>query len=94
MTRVVIGGVVRRNNQPHSHVAPVEKIEFSRISPAVIIVPNGAEGTMYLKNTPPAIGHYDRDDILLYEDKNTNNNAILRVRRNIGPTKYIVERTA
>jgi len=93
MSKTVIGGVVRREDQPASLSAEVEKIEFPTVASGAT-VPNGATGTMYLKDTPPVIGHYDRGDTLDYRDSNRHNDSTFNVDRNIGPAKYTVTKTA
>ncbi len=93
MAKIVLGGIVYRNNQTRKEAAEVEKIEFPTVAPAAT-VPLNSQGTMYLKNTPPVIGHYDMNDVLYYEDSNHHNDSTLRVDSNIGPTKYTVTKTA
>lgn len=93
MAKTVLGGIVYRNNQTRKEAAEVEKIDFPTIAPAATVTV-GSQGTMYLKNPPPVIGHYDFHDVLYYEDSNHHNDATLQVDSNIGPSKYAVTRTA
>lgn len=93
MSKTVIGGIVHRNNQPESQSATVEKIEFPNLQPNDT-VPVGAQGTLYLKDAPPVIGHYDRGNNLDYSDSNRHNDSTLNVNSNIGPTKYTITKTA
>ena len=85
--KTVQGGIVYRNNQPETLAAVVDKIEFPTVGKSAT-VPQGAQGTMYLKNPPPQIGHYDQGNVLNYQDGNHHNDYSLRVLENIGPSKY------
>jgi len=93
MPKTVIGGTVYRVGQPVEQAATVEKIEFPTVG-ADQSAPVGAQGTLYLQDTPPVIGHYDQGDDLYYQDSNHHNDSTLHVDSNIGPTKYTVTKTA
>ncbi|HCA26083.1 MAG TPA: hypothetical protein DEP05_00220 [Betaproteobacteria bacterium] len=93
MPKTVIGGTVYRVDQSVKQAATVEKIEFPMVA-ADQSVPVGAQGTLYLQDTPPVIGHYDKGDDLNYQDSNRHNDSTLHVDSNIGPTKYTVAKTA
>jgi hypothetical protein len=90
--RTVIGGAVRRQGQAQNLSAGVDHIDFPDVGPGVVVVPDGEEGTMWLTAPPPAIGHYDQDDVLDYGDGNNNNNATLVVLQDLGPSKYNVRK--
>lgn len=89
MAKTVLGGKVYRNNQDASLAVAVEKIEFPLLAPGANVAVNDS-GTMYLKGGPSVIGHYDRGDVLLYQDSNRHNDITLTVDSNIGPAKYQV----
>lgn len=89
MSKTVIGGIVYRDDQTESQAAIVEKIEFPTVATAASVT-KGAQGTLYLTNTPPVIGHYDSGNTLVYRDSNHHNDSIFRVDANIGPTKYTI----
>lgn len=86
--RTVLGGNVRRQGQAANLAAEVEKIEFPLVGAGAATPPAGSTGTLWLKNPPPQIGHYDQNDVLDYSDSNVNNNATLLVNENVGPSKY------
>lgn len=88
--RTVIGGAVRRQGQAQNLSAGVDHIDFPNVGPGVVVVPAGAQGTMWLTAPPPVIGHYDVNDVLDYGDGNNNNNATLVVTGVVGPSKYQV----
>jgi hypothetical protein len=87
MPKEVRGGIVYRNDQSEKLAAEVDHIDFPTVG-SHETVPAGADGTLYLKNPPPQIGHYDRGDILYYKDSNRHNDSTFEVRENVGPTKY------
>lgn len=90
MATTLIAGTVYRQNQPTSLSASVEKIDFEVVVPTTTPVPAGIRGTLYLKNTPPQIGHYDKGDILKYTG-DRGSRATMQVLQNVGPTKYTIQ---
>jgi hypothetical protein len=90
--RTVIGGAVRRQGQAQNLSAGVDHIDFPNVGAGVVVVPAGAQGTMWLTAPPPAIGRYDVNDALNYGNGNNNNNATLVVQQVVGPSKYQVQK--
>ena len=76
-----------------THVRSLWWTVLPTIAPAATVTV-GSQGTMYLKNPPPVIGHYDYHDVLYYEDSNHNNDATLQVDSNIGPSTKAMTRGA
>ncbi len=90
--RIVNGGIVYRGDQTDKLAAAVDRIEFPDVGAGEVVVPTGAQGTMWLTAPPPIIGHYDKGDVLDYRDSNHNNDAGLDVLQDVGPSKYKIRK--
>jgi hypothetical protein len=92
MSITVEGGMVSLSIDP-SVKANVKTILFPNDNRVNGQVPNGAQGTMTLKDVPDH-KNFATGNVLYYRDGNNNNNANLTVNKVVGPTKYKVTRTA
>src|SRR5437016_9064710 len=61
LMKIVTGGIVYRQGQNSKLRAEVDKMEFPGVPATAPTPPAGSQGTLWLKNPPPQIGHYDRN---------------------------------
>jgi|GEM_PF-5222025 len=92
MAITVNGGIVSLRGNA-SVKASVGQMDFPNVNRANGQVPINAAGVLTITNVPDH-QNFAALDVLNYGDGNNNNNAVLRVDRVVGPTKFNITRTA
>lgn len=87
MTKIVKGGVIRRQAEKPIYAVPVESITFAGIPQAQLPAVDD-EAVLIVGKVPN--DPYKKGDALSYEDGNHNNDTSFEVGSVVGPAKYNV----
>lgn len=88
MTKVVTGGMIRRQSEKDIYAVPVETITFPDLQPRDVPAA-GNQATAIVKRVPH--DPYRKGENLFYEDSNHHNDTNFAVVSVVGPAKYVLQ---